>query len=140
MKRKIGNSGDACNGQNIAYGLIDHFFERKVMLDCSWTGESKGGSAKYPMKKCVNILNMFFKLVHSVNNTFSQALLEDLFKRFTRNAKKRSETKGKRQSSIHRRSKTKGSEKGRDIEFIKKIILGKGNIEKLLKLDVFNVK
>ncbi|XP_062553525.1 uncharacterized protein LOC134218484 [Armigeres subalbatus] len=46
MKRIIGHSGDDCNGLNIAYGLVDHIFDRKLMLVCSWTGESKGETTK----------------------------------------------------------------------------------------------
>ncbi|XP_021705868.1 uncharacterized protein LOC110677976 isoform X4 [Aedes aegypti] len=117
MKRIIGHTGDACNGLNIAYGLIDHFFDRKLMLFCSWTGESRGDSVKYPMRKCVNILDIFFKLIRSVNSTFSRTLLEDFFKRITRNSKKRSESKGKRQSTIHRRAKTKKENKGSNSDF-----------------------
>nr|XP_029735848.1 uncharacterized protein LOC115270393 [Aedes albopictus] len=111
MKRIIGHTGDACNGLNVAYGLIDHFFDRKLMLVCSWTGESRGEIRKFAMKKCDNILDLFLKLVRSVNNTFSRTLMEDFFKRITRNSKKRSESKGQRQSSIHRRARTKNGDK-----------------------------
>lgn len=118
MKKIVGYNGDDCNGLNIAYGLIDHFFDRKVMLVCSWTGESKGESMKYPIRKCVNILDIFFKLVRSVNSTFSRSLLEDFCKRITRNSKKRSEAKGKRQSSIHRRAKSRNEKKGMYLYYI----------------------
>lgn len=107
MKKQIGQTGDNCNGQNVCYELIDHFFDRKVLLFCSWSGGSKGETTKFSMKNCENILNIFFKIVHSVNITFSRKLLEDFFKKITRNSKKRSEAKGMRQSSIHRRTKKK---------------------------------
>ncbi|KXJ69938.1 hypothetical protein RP20_CCG025359 [Aedes albopictus] len=68
MKRIIGHTGDACNGLNVVYGLIDHFFDRNLMLVCSWTGESRGEIRKYSMKN---------------------------------------ESKGQRQSTIHRRAKAK---------------------------------
>lgn len=108
MKKQIGHTGDNCNGQNVCYELIDHFFDRKVLLLCSWSGGSKGETPKFSMKDCERILNIFFKIVHSVNITFSRKLLEDFFKKITRNSKKRSEAKGMRQSSIHRRIKKKG--------------------------------
>ncbi|XP_062714263.1 uncharacterized protein LOC134291023 [Aedes albopictus] len=111
MKRIMGHTGDACNGLNVAYGLIENFFDRKLMLVCSWTGESRGEIRKFAMKKCDNILDFFLKLVRSVNNTFSRTLMEDFFTRITRNSKKRSESKGQRQSSIHRRARTKNGDK-----------------------------
>lgn len=105
MKKIIGHTGDNCNGQNICYDLIDHFFDRKVLVLCSWSGASKGEKPKWSLKECENILNTFFKIVHSVNVSFSHKLLEDFFKKITRNSKKRCESKGMRQSSIHRRSR-----------------------------------
>ncbi|XP_065092432.1 uncharacterized protein LOC135713274 [Ochlerotatus camptorhynchus] len=115
MKKQIGHTGDNCNGQNVCYELIDHFFDRKVLLLCSWSGGSKGETPKFSMKDCERILNIFFKIVHSVNITFSRKLLEDFFKKITRNSKKRSEAKGMRQSSIHRRIKKKGVADSGDI-------------------------
>ncbi|KXJ77924.1 hypothetical protein RP20_CCG006066 [Aedes albopictus] len=97
--------GDNCNGMNISYTLVDHFFERSVMMKCSWSGASRSSAIKLAIKNCSNILDTFFAIVRSVNMTFSRQLLEHFFKQVTRNAKKRSEAKGLRQPTIHRRAK-----------------------------------
>lgn len=105
MKKVIGYVGDNCNGLNISYTLVDHFFERNVMMKCSWSGASRSTTIKLAIKNCTNILDTFFAIVHSVNTTFSKQLLEHFFKQVARNSKKRSEAKGLRQPSIHRRAK-----------------------------------
>nr|XP_029721171.1 uncharacterized protein LOC115262686 [Aedes albopictus] len=105
MKKIVGFVGDNCNGMNISYTLVDHFFERSVMMKCSWSGASRSSAIKLAIKNCSNILDTFFAIVRSVNMTFSRQLLEHFFKQVTRNAKKRSEAKGLRQPTIHRRAK-----------------------------------
>ncbi|XP_062552826.1 uncharacterized protein LOC134217971 [Armigeres subalbatus] len=105
MKKIVGFVGDNCNGLNISYTLVDHFFERGVMMKCSWSGASRTTAIKLAIKNCTNILDTFFAIVRSVNMTFSRQLLEHFFKQITRNAKKRNEAKGLRQPTIHRRAK-----------------------------------
>lgn len=105
MKKVIGYVGDNCNGLNIAYTLVDYFFERNLMMKCSWSGASRSATTKLAIKNCTNILDRFFAIVHSVNTTFSRQLLEHFFKQVARNFKKRSEAKGLRQPTIHRRAK-----------------------------------
>ncbi|EAT32947.1 AAEL014814-PA [Aedes aegypti] len=105
MKKIVGYVGDNCNGMNISYTLVDLFFERNVMLKCSWSGASRSSIIKLAIKNCTKILDIFFTIVRSVNITFSRQLLAQFFKQVTRNAKKRSEAKGLRQPTIHRRAK-----------------------------------
>ncbi|XP_021706033.1 uncharacterized protein LOC110678007 [Aedes aegypti] len=105
MKKLVGYVGDNCNGMNISYTLVDFFFERNVMLKCSWSGASRSSIIKLAIKNCTKILDIFFSIVRSVNITFSRQLLAQFFKQVTRNAKKRSEAKGLRQPTIHRRAK-----------------------------------
>ncbi|XP_055523256.1 uncharacterized protein LOC129717397 [Wyeomyia smithii] len=107
MHKVIGHTGDNCNGQNMCYALVDQFFERNVMLNCSWSGGSKSNIPKFAMKDCKNILCVFFRIVHNVNPTFSKKLLENFFKQVLRNSKTRSQAKGLRQPTIHRRGKQK---------------------------------
>lgn len=96
MKKAIGYVGDNCNGLNISYNLVDYFFERNLMLKCSWSGASRTSTIKLAIKNCTRILDTFFVIVHSVNTTFSKQLLEHFFKQVARNSKKRSEAKGLR--------------------------------------------
>lgn len=103
MKNIIGDTADGCNGINTCYQLIDRFIDKKFMPSCSWTGISRGENEKCSIQKCKNVLNVFFAIVKSVNEHFSIARLETFFKNITKNAKRRSENKGLRQSSTHHR-------------------------------------
>lgn len=105
MKKIVGYTPDNCNGLNVCYSLIDYFFDRKLMLQCSWSGGSRGPAPKFALKSCSNILNTFFEIVHSVNMTFSKNLMEYFFKQITRNSRSRCNAKGLRQPTVHRRGK-----------------------------------
>ncbi|XP_065079306.1 uncharacterized protein LOC135702213 [Ochlerotatus camptorhynchus] len=105
MKKIVGYTPDNCNGLNVCYSLIDNFFDRDLMLHCSWSGGSRGPAPKFAMKSCSNILNTFFEIVYSVNITFSRSLMEHFFKQITRNSKSRCKAKGLRQPTVHRRGK-----------------------------------
>ncbi|XP_058822792.1 uncharacterized protein LOC131684165 isoform X2 [Topomyia yanbarensis] len=105
MKNIVGVTGDDCNGQNTCYQLVDYFFNRTFMVECSWNGGSRDGTPKCAIKRYTNILNLFFAIVRNANQGFSQTLLEKFFKSILKNSKKRSQSKGLRQSSIHKRSK-----------------------------------
>nr|XP_029733265.1 uncharacterized protein LOC109404709 [Aedes albopictus] len=107
MRKMIGPAGDGCNGQNTCYALVDRFFQRRVMISCSWSGGSRSDRPKYAIKNCQNIMSAFFKIIHAVNPTFSVGLMESFFKQILRNAKTRSQAKGMRQSTIHRRKRIK---------------------------------
>ncbi|XP_053691486.1 uncharacterized protein LOC128740001 [Sabethes cyaneus] len=105
MREKIGDRGDNYCGQNTCYTLIDNFFDRKFLVHCSWSGGSRSDIEKCAIKDCKNTLTMFYKIVRSTNKKFTFVLLEEFFKSVVRNAKRRSEAKGLRASTIHRRIK-----------------------------------
>ncbi|XP_055544302.1 uncharacterized protein LOC129729611 isoform X2 [Wyeomyia smithii] len=109
MREKIGYKGDNYCGQNTCYTLIDNFFDRKFLVQCSWSGGSRSDIEKCAIKDCKNTLMMFYKIVRSTNKKFTLMLLEDFFKSVVRNAKRRSEAKGLRASTIHRRMKKKSN-------------------------------
>lgn len=109
MKTYIGDTGDNVNGLNMCYILVDKFFERHFMVSCSWSGGSRGNNVKHAFKKCQNILKVFFVIIRSVNQSFSIKFMEDFFKTVLKNAKKRNEAKGVRQSTVHCRPKKKKS-------------------------------
>ncbi|KAF5275716.1 hypothetical protein FQR65_LT16592 [Abscondita terminalis] len=116
FKKIIGNVPDRSNGLDTCYIIIDHFFDKKFMVNCSWTGASRtAGVEKCSIRDCKNILKLFFTIVRSSNKNFSEKLMKEFFSGVTRNAKKRSQTVGTRQSSVHRRvkkSKTVGASTG----------------------------
>ncbi|XP_050507296.1 uncharacterized protein LOC126884960 [Diabrotica virgifera virgifera] len=106
FKKIIGNIPDTSNGLDTCYSIVDYFFEKKFMVQCSWTGGSRSNTEKCCIKNCKNILEVFFTIVQSSNKDFSKALLKKFIIGIRRNAKKRSLTGGIRQSSIHRRKKS----------------------------------
>ncbi|KXJ81585.1 hypothetical protein RP20_CCG018755 [Aedes albopictus] len=105
MKQIIGTTGDQYNGPNFCYELVDRFFDRKFMTKCSWTGQSRSEEAKYALQTFTRILDLFFSIVKSVNEHFTQKALNEFFKSITRNSKKRSEAKLLRQSAVKRRGR-----------------------------------
>nr|XP_029727643.1 uncharacterized protein LOC115265836 [Aedes albopictus] len=63
MRSVIGPHDDTCNGQNSCYVMIDNFFTRTVMLECSWSGGSKTNTPKYAIKSM-----QIGKLMHVAQN------------------------------------------------------------------------
>ncbi|XP_021707459.1 uncharacterized protein LOC110678638 isoform X3 [Aedes aegypti] len=105
MKQIIGTTGDQYNGQNVCYELVDKFFDRQFMTQCSWTGQSRTDVQKHAIQNFKKTLDVFFSIIKSVNEHFSQKALNDFFKSITRNSKKRSEAKFLRQSAVKRRGR-----------------------------------
>ncbi|XP_058825141.1 uncharacterized protein LOC131685443 isoform X2 [Topomyia yanbarensis] len=148
MREKIGNKGDNYRGQNTCYYLIDRFFDRKFLIHCSWSGGSRSDIEKSAIKDCKNILALFYRIVRSTNEKFSFHLLENFFKSVVKNAKKRSEAKGLRVSTIHRRKKKSSKSAGsislstnaagldKDVVASVQGLLEKADTGKRLKLDI----
>lgn len=65
MKKAIDHTGDNCNGQITCYALVDQFFDRRVMLNSSWSGGSKRNVPKFAIRDSKNILGVFFGIVHN---------------------------------------------------------------------------
>lgn len=132
MKSVIGDTADGCDGINTCYQLIDRFIDKKFMPSCSWTGLSRGENEKFSIQKCKNILNVFFAIVKSVNEHFSVAKMEAFFKTVCKNAKRRNENKGLRQSSSHHRGKHP------TVDLLKLSYVKKGNFNMLVTPGTLN--
>lgn len=92
-------------GINVCYSLIDKIFSRKLMPQCSWAGGSRGENKKVAFKTYTNVINIFFKLVHAADATFTLDACEQFFKNILKNSTKRSNIQGSRCSKVKRRPK-----------------------------------
>lgn len=50
-------------GRTMAHRIIDSFFDRNFMINCSWTGASTSQVYKIELRKYTNIINLFFKVL-----------------------------------------------------------------------------
>ena len=73
-----GCKGNA-DGIKIAYKLVDWLFNRKLMIEFTWTGSSKNKQKRaFLVNK--NIVNMFYKIVNSADSKYSIHNTENFFK------------------------------------------------------------
>ncbi|KAI5646662.1 FLYWCH zinc finger domain-containing protein [Phthorimaea operculella] len=79
MSGICGNSGTAI-GMNSCYTLIDYFFERQILCNYSWTGNSKEGDTKKPFKFLFNIRRCFFAICRLSDNTLTVEECDNFFK------------------------------------------------------------
>lgn len=90
-------------GVDCCYRLIDHFFTRQLLTQCSWTGmvrlkdansqQEPSGSvdtgAKIPLKFYKNIRALFLSLIRQADKDFSELECEKFFKTILKNSKQR---------------------------------------------------
>lgn len=84
-----GSSGKS-RGVDSCYKLIDHFFTRDLLVNCSWTGSSRqADECKIPLKYFNNIRKCFLTLVSKADRNFGEQECEKFLKTITKNAKQR---------------------------------------------------
>lgn len=103
MSKFAGKSG-AKNGQKVALTVIDNFFDREFLLECSWTGASKGKSDKV-MKKInfssyKKVILSFSETVRNADDRFSIDEGEIFIRAQLRNSKNRFEQTKKKQDNV----------------------------------------
>lgn len=90
-------------GTDCCYKLIDYFFTREFLTQCSWTGlvrlsdansqqdpsTSADGTAKVPLKFYKNIRALFLNLIMQADKDFSELDCEKFFKTVLKNSKQR---------------------------------------------------
>lgn len=96
-------------GHNNAYALVDTIFDRKFMTRCSWTGGTKG-EPKYCFKAFPKTIDLFLKVVHQYDKTFTKPICEDFFKNIMRNSTKRNTAKRVRISTTKKKIKKSAAE------------------------------
>lgn len=98
-----GTSGKA-NGLDSCYKLVDFFVTRPLLLQCSWTGNSRasgvkqtqenepstsGETSKVALKFYKKFRSLFLKLVMLADRDFSEVDCDVFFKRIIKNSKQR---------------------------------------------------
>lgn len=93
------------NGLNNCYLLVDRIFSRQFMTLCSWAGGARDKKEKVPFKMYKNVINLFFKVIHLSDTTFTLKDCEEFFKNVIRNSTRRSQSNLVRNSAVKRRPK-----------------------------------
>lgn len=93
------------NGLNNCYLLVDRIFSRQFMTLCSWAGGARDKKEKIPFKIYKNVINLFFKVIHLSDTTFTLKDCEEFFKNVIRNSTRRSQSNMLRNSAVKRRPK-----------------------------------
>lgn len=103
MKSVCGeNSGSP--GLNCSYLLVDNFFSRDFMNQCSWGGGSRTpDTKKIAFKTYERTIRMFFDLVHLADPHFTEEQTYNFFQGILKNSKKRCLCNPKRRSAMKRR-------------------------------------
>lgn len=87
----VGTRNENGSGLNNAYRLVDKVFDRKLLLEYTWTGATKGGK-KHPFIGLANTLKVFFETVHITDSSISSANIENFFQdRVLKHAKQRAQ-------------------------------------------------
>lgn len=100
-------------GNTVCLQIVNYFFEREFLMNCSWSGISRNKDneniiSKIPFHKFVGIIDLFHKVVLFSDPSFSKVQCEQFLHRCLRNARQRfEETKGIRASVARKRFKGK---------------------------------
>ncbi|XP_050563645.1 uncharacterized protein LOC126913018 [Spodoptera frugiperda] len=97
------------SAQNNAYALVDSMFDRKLMTCCSWGGGSKG-EPKHCFKAFSKTIDLFLKVVHQYDETFTKPNCVDFFKNVMRHSTKRNKAKRVRNSTTKKKNKNRAAE------------------------------
>lgn len=81
-------------GHNNAYTLVDAMFDRKLMTRCSWGGGTKG-EPKHCFKAFSKTIDLFLKVVHQYDETFTSQHLRNMSKRVRNSTTKKKINKSK---------------------------------------------
>lgn len=102
-------------GATVSYQIIDFFFDRKFMLECSWSGESiKSGihnhDAKIALSKYCNLIGLFHACVNVADSTYTQNECVQIIRMCLKNSKRRLKANRRRKSAAQVRKKKPTSE------------------------------
>ncbi|XP_049530385.1 uncharacterized protein LOC125948425 isoform X3 [Anopheles darlingi] len=87
-------SGNTRTGQTYCLQIVDLFFTRFFMTQCTWTGISIKSVAgkKIALKDFVHVIDMFYETVHYVDPTFTKEDTESFLKQVLERARVRFES------------------------------------------------
>ncbi|XP_050084667.1 uncharacterized protein LOC126570737 [Anopheles aquasalis] len=97
-------------GATVSYQIIDFFFDRKFMVECSWSGESiKSGvhnfDAKIALSKYCNLIGLFHACVNVTDSTYTQNECVQVIRMCLKNSKRRLKANRRRKSAAQRKKK-----------------------------------
>ncbi|CAG9789624.1 unnamed protein product [Diatraea saccharalis] len=93
------------NGANVAYRLIDMFFDRHFLTLCSWSGGSRHYDRKICFRAHSQVIQFFFKIVHASDEEYTLDACENFLKGILRTSVKRSMNRNMRKSTCKKRLK-----------------------------------
>ncbi|XP_050101501.1 uncharacterized protein LOC126581702 [Anopheles aquasalis] len=96
-------------GVTVSHQIVDYFFDRQFLQDCSWTGRSRSAEnvRKIALAPYENIKNMFYQSVHLVDDSFTLNAAERFFRDVAKHARSRAEVKFLRKPALKRRKSRK---------------------------------
>ncbi|XP_053696245.1 uncharacterized protein LOC128743652 [Sabethes cyaneus] len=109
-------------GKTVCLQIIDRFFDRKFLLQCSWTGTSRGeGEHKVPFMQFEKTINLFFRTVLYSDPEFTLQDCKSFLHRCLRNATQRSNELGKRKAVARKRKRRNRAEPSKTIPMFSNI-------------------
>ncbi|XP_035773687.1 uncharacterized protein LOC118456742 [Anopheles albimanus] len=112
-------------GVTVSHQIVDYFFDRQFLQDCSWTGRTRSAEhvRKIALAPYENIKNLFYQSVHLVDDSFTLNAAERFFRDVAKHARSRAEVKFLRKPALKRRkSRKKLSALNYSNETVKKIV------------------
>ncbi|XP_049533493.1 uncharacterized protein LOC125949999 [Anopheles darlingi] len=112
-------------GVTVSHQIVDYFFDRQFLQDCSWTGRTRSAEnvRKIALAPYENIKNLFYQSVHLVDESFTLNAAERFFRDVAKHARSRAEVKFLRKPALKRRkSRKKLSALNCSSETVKKIV------------------
>lgn len=108
-QRYVGKGGSVC------LQIMDYFFDRHFLLECSWTGTGRKSSEqeqvvrKIPFSKFEGVIKLFYQTVLQSDPEFSMDECKSFLHRCLRNAKQRFEELGGTRKPAARKRKLRES-------------------------------
>lgn len=76
-------------GDNVAYSLVDHIYDRQLFTQVSMTGQSRTGQTKECFQKFERALNFFFNLTNKFDPNYTLKSTKDFFQKLISHSKRR---------------------------------------------------
>ncbi|XP_035778013.1 uncharacterized protein LOC118459076 isoform X2 [Anopheles albimanus] len=106
---KQNEPGNRKAAQTYCLRIVDLFFTRFFLTQCSWTGQPcKSGRRKIRFKDFVCVIDMFYETVHYVNPSFTKEDTESFLRQMLANANKRFQSGPPQRKSTSKRQPKRG--------------------------------
>ncbi|XP_062533532.1 uncharacterized protein LOC134202542 [Armigeres subalbatus] len=111
-------------GGTVCLQIIDYFFDRQFLVQCSWTGtgrkhiEDNQIPKKIPFSRYEKVINLFYQTVLHSDPEFSFDECKDFLHRCLRNAKQRLEELGGTRKPVARKRRQLLDANCQDVEYL----------------------